>query len=118
MASAFDTLEAAKQLEGCGFEREQAETVVAVVQSARSDLTTKDDLKALEAALTNTIKLSQAETEKAIVGIETAMAELKTDVLSNMTMRALGIAGLVATVLFGLIIGTMFFLLRFFMGQG
>lgn len=93
MASAFDTLQAAKQLEGCGFKREQAETVAAVVQSAQGDLATKADLKA-------------------------ALAELKTDVLNTMTTRALSIAGLVAAALLGLNTAIMFFLLRLFTGEG
>ena len=46
MANAFDTLQAAKQLEGSGFERQQAEAVAAVVQSVQGDLATKADLKA------------------------------------------------------------------------
>lgn len=46
MANAFDTLQAAKQLEGSGFERRQAVAVAAVVQSVQGDLATKADLKA------------------------------------------------------------------------
>ncbi|MXX30570.1 MAG: DUF1640 domain-containing protein [Gammaproteobacteria bacterium] len=62
MASAFDTLQAAKQLESSGFERQQAEAVAAVVQSVQGDLATKADLSATKADL-------KAEILKAAVAI-------------------------------------------------
>ncbi|MCY4213668.1 MAG: hypothetical protein OXF68_08590 [Gammaproteobacteria bacterium] len=93
MAIAFDTLQATKQLEKCGFKREQAETVAGVIQSVQGDLATKADLTA-------------------------ALAELKTDVLNSMTTRALSIAGLVSAALLGLNTAIMFFLLRLFGGEG
>ena len=81
MASAFDTLQAAKQLEGCGFEREQAETVAAVVQSAQDDLATKTDLSAIKADLS------------------AAKADLKAEILK----AAVAIIGLNAAIMFGLL---------------
>jgi len=92
MASAFDTLRAARQLEGCGFERQQAEAVAAVVQSAQGDLATKADLSATEATLRADFKAE--------------MATLKTDLLKV----AFAIIGLNAAITFGL--------LRLFMGEG
>ncbi len=69
MASAFDTLQAAKQLEGCGFECEQAETVAAVVQSAQDDLATKTDLSATKADL----KAEILKAAVAIIGLNAAI---------------------------------------------
>ena len=88
MASAFDTLQAAKQLEGCGFKREQAEAVAAVVQSVQGDLATKADLSATEAVLKAEIATLKAEALKVAVAV----------------------IGLNAAIMFGL--------LRLFMGEG
>ena len=56
MASTFDTLSAAHDLESAGMDRKQAEAVAQIAASAsaagRDDLTTKADLAALEARLT------------------------------------------------------------------
>ena len=69
MASAFDTLRAAKQLESCGFEREQAETVAAVVQSVQGDLATKADLLATKADL----KAEILKAAVAVIGLNAAI---------------------------------------------
>ena len=56
MASTFDTLSAAHDLESAGMDRKQAEAVAQIAASAsaagRDDLETKADLAALEARLT------------------------------------------------------------------
>ncbi len=56
MASTFDTLSAAQDLESAGMDRKQAEAVAQIAASAsaagRDDLATKADLAALEARLT------------------------------------------------------------------
>ena len=92
MTSAFDTLQAAKQLEGCGFKREQAEAVAAVVQSVQGDLATKADLSATEAALKADLKATEASFKAELLKV------------------AVAVIGLNAAIMFGL--------LRLFMGQG
>lgn len=56
MASTFDTLSAAHDLESTGMDRKQAEAVAQIAASAsasgRGDLTTEADLAAPEARLT------------------------------------------------------------------
>ena len=73
MASAFDTLQAAKQLEGCGFERQQAEAIAAVVQSVQGDLATKADLAATETALKADFKAELLKMAVAIIGLNAAI---------------------------------------------
>ncbi|MCZ0945564.1 MAG: hypothetical protein OXJ53_21125 [Gammaproteobacteria bacterium] len=73
MANAFDTLQAAKQLEGCGFERQQAEAVAAVVQSAQGDLATKADLTAALKASEATLKMEMLKVAVAIIGLNAAI---------------------------------------------
>lgn len=73
MASAFDTLQAAKQLEGSGFERQQAEAVAAVVQSAQGDLATKADLMAALKASEATLKAEMLKVAVAVIGLNAAI---------------------------------------------
>jgi len=68
LASAFDTLKATQQLEGCGFER-QAEAVAAVIQSVQGDLASQADLKATEA----TLKAEILKAAVAIIGLNAAI---------------------------------------------
>ena len=125
MASAFDTLQAAKQLEGCGFKREQAEAVAAVVQSAQGDLATKTDLSAAEAALKTDLSAAEAALKTDLSATEAVLktdlsateAALKADLKASeanlkveMLKVAVAIIGLNAAITFGL--------LRLFMGQG
>lgn len=66
MDQAFDTLKAARELEACGFERKQAETVASVIRSGQGDLITKE-------------------------GLETTLTKLE----NRLTLRMLGIAALI-----------------------
>lgn len=50
-ASTFDTLAAADELRGVGFNDKQARAIIGVQQSARTELATKADLEALAGRL-------------------------------------------------------------------
>ncbi|MCY3796147.1 MAG: hypothetical protein OXG51_17455 [Gammaproteobacteria bacterium] len=114
MTSAFDTLQAAKQLEGCGFKREQAEAVAAVVQSVQGDLATKADLSATEAALKADLSATEAALKADFKATEASFkADLKATEASfkaELLKVAVAVIGLNAAIMFGL--------LRLFMGQG
>ena len=66
MDGVFDTLKAARELEASGFERKQAEAVASVIRRGQGDLVTKD-------------------------GMESALTKLE----NRLTLRMLGIAGLI-----------------------
>ena len=44
MSAAFDTLDAARQLEDAGMDRRHAEAVATVVRKGQGELATKDDI--------------------------------------------------------------------------
>ena len=73
MEQAFDTLQAACDLESSGLERKQAEAVAAADRSGQGELVTKADLAALE-----------ARRDAKLVSFE-----------NRLTLRMLGIAGLI-----------------------
>ena len=114
MASAFDTLQVTKRLEGCGFKREQAEELAAVVQSAQGELATKADLTATEAVLKADLAATEAVLKADLAATE---AVLKADLKASES--ALRVEMLkVAVAAIGLNAAIMFGLLRLFMGQG
>ena len=47
MATAFDTLAAARELEAAGMERSQAEAVAGAIRAGQGDLATRDDIRNL-----------------------------------------------------------------------
>ena len=53
MALAFDTLQAAKQLQKSGFAEPQAEAIVSIVSDKREEVATKSDLEILRIDLEN-----------------------------------------------------------------
>lgn len=55
MAKAIDTLKAASHLVEAGFEKEQAEAIVAIIGNSEESLATKADIALLESRLTNKI---------------------------------------------------------------
>ena len=66
-------MQAAKQLEGSGFERQQAEAVAAVVQCAQSDLATKVDLTAALKASEAALKFEMLKVAIAVIGLNAAI---------------------------------------------
>ena len=54
-ASTFDTLAAADELRGAGFDDKQARAIIGVQQSFRTELATKADLEALAGRLEATL---------------------------------------------------------------
>ena len=50
-ASTFDTLAAADELRDAGFDEKQARAIIAIQQSARTELATKADLAGLRAGM-------------------------------------------------------------------
>ena len=54
-ASTFDTLAAADELRGAGFDDKQARAIIGVQQNARTELATKADLEALAGRLEATL---------------------------------------------------------------
>lgn len=67
----FDTLKLTKSLEGSGFERAQAETVVTGIYDALNEhsggLASKEDLKILEATLRSEIISAKEATKEAML---------------------------------------------------
>ena len=73
---AFDTLGAAKRLEGAGFDRERAEVIAQIVREGQGDLVTRADNKQLETAL----KADNKQLETALKADNKQLeAELKAD---------------------------------------
>ena len=83
MSAAFDTLDAARRLEAAGMQRDQAETVAAVVRQGQGNLVTTADLSthlsALEARLYRALWVQAAgiiATITALAGIAIGLASL------------------------------------------
>ena len=73
----FDTLEAARILEGSGMDTEQAEAVVLVVKSGTENRAMQADIK--------TLKSDVAELKSHVVTLKTDVAQLKSDVAALQT---------------------------------
>ena len=63
MALAFDTLQAAKQLQKSGFAEHQAEAIVSIVSDKHEELATKSDLEILRMDLDNFREATKTDIE-------------------------------------------------------
>ena len=78
-ATAFDMLQAARDLQGAGFEQRQAEAIATVVRASHGDLATKGDLAMLRADLYRAMWLPGAgivATMSALAGIAIGLPAL------------------------------------------
>ena len=69
----FDTLTAARSLEGAGIEPKQAEAIVAAIHSSRSEIITKGDLSTAVAKLQASTKDDIAELKRDIAVLRFAV---------------------------------------------
>ena len=69
----FDTLTAARSLEGAGIEPKQAEAIVAAIRSSRSEIITKGDLSTAVAKLQASTKDDIAELKRDIAVLRFAV---------------------------------------------
>lgn len=76
MSAAFDTLDAARQLEDAGMDRRHAEAVATVVRKGQGELATKDDIRNVNDRITSV--LNELVIHRWVIGIvaATSMATL------------------------------------------
>ena len=78
--TAFDTLQAAHDLEAAGMERDQAEAIAQVVRQGQGELATKADIAALK-----------ADTEAIAARLETSMLRLAFGIVAANTALTVGL---------------------------
>ena len=76
MALAFDTLQAAKQLQKSGFAEPQAEAIVSIVSDKHEELATKSDLEILRMDLDNFREATKTDIENLNQKTETEFKNL------------------------------------------
>ena len=80
-AAAFDTLQAARDLQTAGMDRSQAEAVAAAIRAGQGDLATRADLRA------------------ELAGLDTRIVSLEARIYRAMLVQAFAIAGAVIAVI-------------------
>lgn len=77
MATTFDTLAAARELENAGMDRKQAEAVAGAIRAGQGDLATKADLGAMESRVTATLYCALRIQAAAIITAIAALAGIE-----------------------------------------
>ena len=102
MATAFDTLRAATQLQEAGFEEAHAHALVTFADGAIENLATKDDLEKVATALDTSINLLEAKMDAEFGNVRTEfgnvrseMAVLKRDIVIWLGGLMITLSGLV-----------------------
>lgn len=90
-SAAFDTLQAAHQLQEAGIDRRQAEAIAHIVGLRGDDYATKGDMSALEARLVAKIETFGAKIETYGAQIETKVEEGKNVILRSILTASVAI---------------------------
>ena len=88
MATAFDTLRAATQLQEAGFEEAHARALVTVAEGAIENLATKDDLEKVATALDTRIDQLSAKMDAEFGNVRTEMGAEFGNVRTEMGAQA------------------------------
>ena len=95
MATAFDTLRAATQLQEAGFEEAHARALVTVAEGAIENLATKDDLEKVATALDTRIDQLSAKMAAEFGNVRAEMGVLRRDIVIWLGGLMITLSGLV-----------------------
>ena len=95
MATSFDTLQAARDLEAAGLDLPQAEAIAQVVRQGQSELATKADIAALETSAKADLEALKIEVKADIAAasarLETSMLKLAFGIVAANTALIVGL---------------------------
>ena len=95
MALAFDTLQAATQLQEAGFEEAHARALVTFAEGMSETLATKDDLEKVATALDTRIDQLEAKMDAEFSRVRTDMGVLRRDIVIWLGGLMITLSGLV-----------------------